>query len=348
MSLRQTMMRNVCLIGMMGTLAYGASGAGSRRLHPGDPVPAFSVMDLTGQTYTYDREAQRALMVVVLSAEQDYSLKAQADLETILGSLGRAAADLDLVVSTDDPNAFRNLIAGDKPFAGRMIMTLDSDYRLWGKFGIIAVPTVVICSPDSKVLWVEAGYGYDFAPVVRARLNQALGIAQATSPDAAGVVSTVVNDTVEAKVKRLLQAAELMSSRGDTEAAITEAQRAHQLDANSPEVRIRLGELLCKNGQGREALALLDGTTVPNRAVQARIRLVQGWAHRQAGHLDRAEKMLLEALELDRSSARAYFELGRVYEAQQATDEALEAYRQALRLVFGQETNPIPNTDNGD
>ena len=170
--------------------------------------------------------------------------------------------------------------------------------------------------------------------MIRARLNQALGIAQSVSPESAGVVSTVKNDTLDARIKRLLQAADLMSRRGHIEAAVTEVQKALELDPNAVDVYLKLGELYCKSGRGPEALQALQKVESQNQTQKVQLNLMLGWAHRLAGQLDEAEKVLQSVISMDAESARAFFELGRVYEQKGQKDQALEAYRQALKLVF--------------
>ena len=139
----------------LGVVAGTLCPAGSRKIPLGQPVPSFSVMDLTGQVFTYTPGRNRALMVAFFSREQTFSAKAQKDLEDILGQLGSQARDLDLIVSTNDPNAFQDLIVGEHRFPGHLVMTLDADKKLWGAFNVIAIPTVVICGKDDKVRFDE-------------------------------------------------------------------------------------------------------------------------------------------------------------------------------------------------
>jgi tetratricopeptide (TPR) repeat protein len=62
--------------------------------------------------------------------------------------------------------------------------------------------------------------------------------------------------------------------------------------------------------------------------------MISGWAKRQMGELDAAEKILLEATTLDPKSARSLFELGKVYQAAQKIDKAMTAYHKALSIIF--------------
>ena len=95
-----------------------------------------------------------------------------------------------------------------------------------------------------------------------------------------------------------------------------------------------MGCLLCKTGQAQAAVELISKIKVSNRVEQSRLLGLSGWAKRQMGQLEGAEKDLLEATKLDPRAARAFFELGKLYRGQGKTDKAIEAYHEALRLLF--------------
>ena len=76
-----------------------------------------------------------------------------------------------------------------------------------------------------------------------------------------------------------------------------------------------------------------------------KLLLTSGQAKRQAGQLDAAEKLLLEATGLDPNSSKALFELGKVYQKKEQTDKAMTVYRRALSLVFGDERAPADSTN---
>jgi Flp pilus assembly protein TadD len=68
---------------------------------------------------------------------------------------------------------------------------------------------------------------------------------------------------------------------------------------------------------------------------KARLLRISGWAKRQIGDLETAEKLLLEATTLNPKSSRAFFELGQVHQAKGQVEKAMQAYYRALTLVFG-------------
>ena len=299
----------------------------------GDKITEFSATTLSGQVFTFKQNTGKALMVVFLSPKQKRSAQAAEDIEKIVRELEANAERLDTVIAVDDPNGveFQSKQIDQKK---NIHILLDSKYKLWGKFGIIATPTVVISDTNDKVLYVKAGYGYDFVPTVRAYVNQALGLVQKTTPQDAGRVKIVSNNTTAARIKRHLQMAKMLEQKGRLEPAIAEIQKARKLDPKSTEAALVLGELFCRTGRSKAALDITESLSVTSHLDKARMLLISGWAKRQMGELDTAEKILLEATILNPKSTRALFELGKIYQAKQQNDKAMETYNKALTLIF--------------
>jgi tetratricopeptide (TPR) repeat protein len=309
--------------------------AGRHKFEVGDKMPEFSATTLDGQVFTHKHSQNKALMVVFLSPKQKRSARAAADVEKIVRQLETNAERLETVIAVNDPNGVDFQSKQNGPTKNIHIL-LDSEYKLWGKFGIIAIPTVVISDTNDKVIYVKAGYGYDFVPVVGAYVSQALGLAQKEAPEDAGRVKTVANDTIAARLTRHLQMAKMLEQKGRLESAIAEIQKAIELDPGSAEAALELGELFCRAGRGKAALDITESVSITSRLDKARLLLISGWAKRQMGELDTAEKLLLEATTLDPKSARALFELGKVYQATQQIDKAMKSYHKALTVIFNE------------
>jgi tetratricopeptide (TPR) repeat protein len=316
-----------------------AVATGQRRLGIGEKVPEFSATDVNEQVFDYRHGRGKVLMVVFLSGRQKRSARAAVDIVRIVNKLGDNAKRLDVAIAVDDPNAGSIFQSKEKESATGVHILLDTEYKLWGKFGIIVIPTVIISDTNDTVLWVKAGHGSDFAPVIQARLNQSLGIAQEIDPNDAGQVKTVQNTTVTARIQRHLQMAKILLQKGRHELAISEIKKAKEIDPNSVEVRLELGELLCGINQGKEALEVIDKIQTTKKAEKARALLISGWAKRQMGELDAAEGFLLEATTLDSKSSRSFFELGKVYQAKGEVEKAMKAYHSALLQVFSEKAD---------
>ncbi len=322
-------------------LLAGLAGAKSRRIGVGEEMPEFSAIEAaTGETYTYEHGAGKATMVVFLSTGQDQSKGAAAELIGIFGKLAAADAnELDFVVVVDKQEIPGYLTGDVEKQRSGLHIVVDSQYKLWGKFGVIATPTVFIGGKDDKVAWVQPGYGYDFAPVVRSHLNQTLGIAQKVSPEDAGKVKTLTADSVSARAHRHLRMAKLLQQKGDFEAAMSEVCKSRELDPNSADAALTVAELHCHSGRGQAALQAVAGIRTSKQTNQATISLIVGWASRLVGELEKAEECLLEATKLDPKSERGFFELGKVYQATGRCEEAMETYRRALDMIFARHTH---------
>jgi hypothetical protein len=315
-----------------------------RRISIGNKIPEFSVSDVSGNLFDYKHGNGKVLMAVFLSSNQKNSIRAATDIKGIMTIMAGQANRLSVVVAVNDPNnqtIFRsdpNEPDPNEPGVVAHVVT-DTEYKLWGKFGIIATPTVIISDMNDTVLWVQAGHGYDFVPVVRARLNHALGITQEIDPNEAGKVRTVTNTTMDARAKRHLQMAKMLQEKGRIESAIQQMHKARELDPNSPKLALELGKLLSATGRAKEAIEVIEGISAISRQDKAELLTASGSAKRQLGELDKAEELLIQASKLDTKSGRVFFELGQVYQARGEVEKAMLTYYRALTLVFGKELN---------
>ncbi len=167
-------------------------------------------------------------------------------------------------------------------------------------------------------------------------MNNALGIVGEEQVEELTQVQILTNDTSHAKTQRHLQMSAILEQKGRLESAIQQVHQAWQSDPNSTEVILRLGQLYCKVGQSEKALAAVGEIKVQSRAEKAETNLILGWANRQMGKHEAAEKFLLEATRLDPKSSRGFFGLGKVYQFRGQTDKAIESYYKALAHIFAE------------
>lgn len=315
-------------------LPFSKVHGGQRRIGIGERPPEFSAHETSGAIFEYKHGGGKVLMVAFLSGRQKRSMRAAGDIEQIIRKLDPNSERLEVAVAVDDPNIDGIFLNKNKEPKPVVHVLPDKGYKLWGKFGIIVTPTVIISDTNDTVLWVQAGHGSDFVPVIEARLNQALGIAQQIDPNEAGQVKTVQNTTLEARIKRHVQMAKMLQKKGRLESAINELHKARGMDPNSVDILFELGELFCTSGRNQAALDLVEGVKVTRRIEKARALLITGWAKRQMSELDAAQELLLEATKLDPKSIRSFFELGKVYQTRGDIEKAMQAYHRALLLVF--------------
>ncbi|MCF7976291.1 MAG: tetratricopeptide repeat protein [Phycisphaerae bacterium] len=322
---------------VMSTMTGGEETTSPRRIPEGALAPEFSAVDVTGQPYAYTRSSGKVLILAFLSSQQRHSQEA---VESVYRALSSVPADRltsceVAFVLQDMDNTLMTSIQKEAPCA---IHILGNDqYHIWGQFGIIATPTVLISDRQGKVLCVKPGLAYDEAPVIKSRLFQALELPYDISPDKASVVRTVTNSTISAKANRHLKMARLLMGKNRVGPAIEQAQMAYQLDPGSPEVAVALGDLLClanRVDQAPVVIRLLSEVSVQTNRDKARINLALGWANREVGKLEEAEQCLQAGIQQDPTSPRLFFELGRVYQACNDSERAMKAYFRALQLVY--------------
>ncbi len=300
-----------------------------RKMKIGDKMPEFSLIDTNGNEFEYQHNRNRILVVAFLSPGQKQSKNAIDDIARILEDPEIKSSGLDVVgVMTRPPES------GLKP---PFPILLDSKYELWGKLGVIAMPTVLIVGKDDRLSWIKAGHSYDFAPALHSHLRFELGIDGQKVPEDTVEARALSNDTVASRVSRHLHMAKILEEKGRFDSAIAEVRKALALDPDSTGPALELGELFCRAGKSKQALDAVDEVKTASRRDAARKLVISGWAKRQIGKLQSAQQDLLEAVKLDPNSARGRFELGRVYLAKGDKDNALVAYQQALFIVFDEE-----------
>lgn len=321
----------------------------SRRIQVGDTMPEFALPifaesselpDSLPGKFSYQPDRHRVLVLVFMDAKQEQSRRAVADIHQIFAYLRtRKQASYDVL----GVQSVASLAAAPELHdLGKLEFSigLDVGHQLWGKLGIMVTPTAMVVDSNSLVRWIEPGYGYDFASGLRLYLMEVLGIEDTSQLGKGLPVSVLVNATDPARALRRLRLAGLLADMAQLQPAIVELYRARDLDPNNLDVALTLGEYLCRTHKATEALSILETVTLSNRLDQSRGCLVAGWAHRLSNRMDQAKPLLVKAIQLNPQSSRAFFELGKVYQSEGLSDQALEAYRKALALVFDESLGP--------
>jgi tetratricopeptide (TPR) repeat protein len=317
-----------------------AAQASLRNVKIGDKMPQFSLQNLEGKTVTWQPGKHQALVVVFLPSDSRRMVRVLTDLEKITQESRKEAANLVILAVTTSPQSKDNLLALPKQGKVRFPILLDTQLKLWGQLGVIAAPTTIVVAPDDTIQWTKAGYGYDFLPSIRSHVALATGKADSQTTEQKSTVNALVNATPQARARRHLQMARIFARKGRWDAAVTEAQKAAELTPDSIEVLSELGQFLCRTGQNQAAIKIAQKIKSEKKQEQALAALIQGWALRQLAEYTKAEQMLREATLKNPKSARAFYELGKIYQARNQTEKAMLAYHHALAITFKESTSP--------
>ncbi|MDD5458012.1 MAG: tetratricopeptide repeat protein [Phycisphaerae bacterium] len=310
-----------------------------RNINVSDKMPEFSLIDPNGDVFSYRHGQSGVQVIAFLSADQEQSKNVLMDIRRLAKELPEIAEPFDFLIVMDSQETQSDKESEAGQIHPKFHFLIDTDHKLWGQLGVIAKPTIVLVGKDDSIRWIEAGYSYDFFSSLRSHFNSVLGIAGHEAAEEPNQVRMLQNGTQQAKVQMHLQMSGLLEQKGKIQAAVSELQEARQLDPNSAEVLLRLGELYCKSGQSEAALSIAGQINAQTQQQRAETKLIYGWAKRQTGQMEDAEKFLLEATQLNPALNRAFFELGKIYEAQGRSEDALNVYRTALSRIFPETIN---------
>jgi hypothetical protein len=308
------------------------------RAKVGDPMPSFTLPDLKEGKFTYPASGKNVTVIIFLSDLENQAEKVNVDLDKLMTKFqAEPVRWLPVVTGHGNKDYLRDRWQGNK-----MVTVLqDPDYDLWGKLGLIATPTVVVVDKEGVIRWVRAGHRYDFEPALRDEIAEVLGLEHNPLTNGGTEVTTLNNSSLLAKTRRHIRMAQMFTEKGRMETAVSELKKAEALMPDSTEVLIELATAHCRAAQNKEALAVVQRIKPSNRFDESSVKMLSGWAHRQMGDYVQAEKLLGEAVNLNPKSARAHYELGKMYQKQAKPDKAMESYRRALSIVFQEPLPPL-------
>jgi len=122
-----------------------------------------------------------------------------------------------------------------------------------------------------------------------------------------------------------------LEQEGDARGALSDLQRAHELDPEDPSVSNALGLILAKHDRHFEAMKAYDAAIeVAPRFAPARFN--KGFAAEAVGHLDLARQCYETAVALDSRVAEPFVQLASLAVRRGDMDEAIRAASEALAL----------------
>ena len=214
-------------------------------------------------------------------------------------------------------------------------LAVDAQYKLWGRFGVIASPTVFVADTHGKIALIKAGHGYDFAPMVQSKLRAVLGLETETLAADAGQVKTLDNNDPASKAAQHLQMAKMLEQKHKYDSALEQLGIAQKLDPNSVEIILEIGRLYCRASKPEKAIETVKPLAPASNEFIALRAFVLGKSYRMTKDWAQAEKNLLEALKYKPKDSETLYELGRVYHLQNQNEKALDLYSKSLELIYG-------------
>ncbi len=321
----------VALIAVAMAAMATAAQAMPRNVKLGEALVPLKLTDIDGNSVDTSTWRGSPGVWLFVAADQTSSEKAARDLQAAIDDL--TGADIRAVELTSDAvkiDYFKELRAR---YNIRIPFAIDPGREVYGRIGVIVLPTTLIIDKDGKLAAVTSGYDLAYGRTIRARLARLAG--RITADEEARLLSTSqpARDEKRDRAERLCRSAEIMQRRGLRGEAIQELQKAIAADPQFSAAYLQLARLKMADGDLAEAEKLVDAVRRQD-AANRQAQLELGTIRFLQGKLDDAEKLLNEALVLNPDPARTRYWLGRVFLARNQPDKAAAHFRAAVEQAI--------------
>ncbi len=246
-----------------------ASAAAFKRVHPGEPAPAFTLPDLDGNPVSLEsfRESP-ATLVVFWAIWSPRSVPLLKEAQRLLEEFGPKGFRV-LTINADEGATAERVRSFTEENGIRLPVLLDSNLEEYNAWGVIATPASALLGRDLKVLYTLSGHPTSTYQDLREQIMKALGleeeVVRAAQPR---------RKRYKAAKRVTLQygLARTLFRRGQFTKALRKLRKVLKQDPNFPDAHALKGLILlglAKEGKGpgeeaaREAFAealKLDGT----------------------------------------------------------------------------------------
>jgi Flp pilus assembly protein TadD len=336
----------------------------------GMTAPVINGRDLmTGEkTGTGDKaeDEHETICVAFWATWSPRSLELLADLKTMYERLSGQpfrviSVNVDSQVTTSEvTERVKRIVAGmELPFP----VIMDNELEIFYTYGVVAVPSIAVIDAEGVVRSAPSGYSYSVRDRLTGSIETVLGLA---APDEAEIAAKPAyqpklkalryyNLAVRMNHQRLYEkslsnielamAADPRFSApynlrgrirlrlGESAPALEDLKRAVELDSMSVSARSGLGSALLAVGDTMAALEQYDVALGLDPSYTVALQ-EKGVCLAAMDRYDEAIELLKEVIELYPQNPQTYYYIGRVCRKTGKTEEAVESYRTALRMLY--------------
>jgi tetratricopeptide (TPR) repeat protein len=337
--------------------------AAFKKVAMGEAPPAFSLRGLDGSEHSSgDLLPGKVTVIVFWATWSPRSLEVLADLTTLAGELEGESFHAVAInaehpeITRGDQEKIKELTSGSAA-----LILLDDGLKSFSEYGTMALPSILVCDKEGKVVFTMAGYPTTMRNDLPDAVKRALGL---ITEEEVAVVEEYVpknralmyynlgkrlynkgqEEKAEAQllvsverdpdfVKSHLLLGILYKKTGRLDEALKEFERVKELDPRDQEAGYQTAAITLSSKRFEEAEALFQELAVefPEREELA---LGLALAHKYQGHDEEYEKNRKQAADLYPAEARYYYELGSVAEEAQDLEEAALLYRGAVEKAI--------------
>ena len=331
-----TSLKNFLIFQIVGLLTFSAFGVWATialmSLKVGDPVPDFEIRTIDGRSVNLGSLKGKILVLVFWRRNQDNSKNVLSDLERLYQEYQDRgvvvlAINADEASETEIKN-FQTAQSFSYPFAS------DKGLTLYGRFGIIVLPSTLVIGPRGKLAHFQPIHGREFYSQLRGHVRFLLGEISSNQLEAE-LNPRKMPESSEARKKadRYLNLGLALMDAGMVEKALDAFMTAAEADPSMPEPHISLAQIYSQERDEKKAgIELGNALELLSRPTDK--KLLQGITHANRGEDDLAMTFFQKVIE-DNSDPppEVYYQMGRIYERLNKPSQALVSYQMALKLL---------------
>ncbi len=220
------------------------------------------------------------------------------------------------------------------------IIVHDTGRAVFGAFGVITVPSVVIADGKNRAVYVLAGLAPNFDDIVS---NALLLAGQQISEEQFDLATHPRNSPLaenRIRAQRLVKLARQASQRGLDEMARTQYTKAAQVDPTYIQARLGLGYVLKRLQELDQAQQVFEQLIDEHpTSPDARLGLASVLIAKGGDELDRAQAIIRQVVNENPANPRGHYVLGSFYAAMGEWERASASFKASARLLLTQ-TDP--------
>jgi len=131
-------------------------------------VPDFKAADLQGNVHTLDEYSAKATIVLFWRPEAELARNAVCEVDDAIGASYEGTRLVTIVSGEHDLSEIQSVLDHCRR---QVSVLLDPDRRIFADYNIIALPTLMVLSPERKLEYKEAGFSHEGIANLTAELD---------------------------------------------------------------------------------------------------------------------------------------------------------------------------------
>ena len=358
------MLFSLCFI-FYGVFSFVPAAATLQSLQQGMEAPDFSLKTVSSEVKSFaDVKGQKLTVLLFWSTWSSKSEKALARMQLLHEKY--KGQGLSIVgINANEQNISDETLAGIRALSDKMKisfpMHVDQGLVAFHDYGVIALPTIIVLSPDRVIAYELSGYPLAGSEALVDFIVSTVEGKKAPVEEKAGyqpnknalrffnmgktsLKSKRTTETAETWFKKAIEAdpafvlphlslGKMYVQRDDAALAQAEFREALAREPGNPIALCELGIILVNEGKGTEGTALFK-TARMSEDMYAPCYYYAGYALATEGSLEDAVRMFDEAAKVNPFDYRNYVYQGKVFEERKDGKRAFEAYRKALGIIL--------------